>query len=112
MNVIDLGIIGLIALCVLFGFYSGFIQSLLNLGGSLLSFAGAFWLFPKLSDMVSSNTEMVRLISSYTDSGSLLGDTAKIGPMMLAGVIVMTYAFYAVLVGTGPLTNVETLGRR
>ena len=74
MNVIDLGIIGLIALCVLFGFYRGFIQSLLNLGGSLLSFAGAFWLFPKLSDMVSSNTEMVRLISSYTDSGSLLGD--------------------------------------
>ena len=46
MNAIDYGIIGVIALCVLFGFYRGFIQSLLNLGGSLLSFAGAFWLFP------------------------------------------------------------------
>jgi hypothetical protein len=32
--------------------------------------------------------------------GWAMGDTAKIGPMMLAGVIVMTYAFYAVLVGT------------
>lgn len=74
MNVIDYGIIGVIALCVLFGFYRGFIQTLLNMGGCLLSFAGAFWLFPRLSDAVSSNTEIVRLISSYTDSGSLLGD--------------------------------------
>jgi uncharacterized membrane protein required for colicin V production len=74
VNVIDYGIILLIALCVLFGCYRGFIQSLLNLGGSLLSFAGAFWLFPKLADAVSGNTEIVRLISSYTDSGSILGD--------------------------------------
>lgn len=74
MNVIDYGIIGVIALCVLFGFYRGFIQSLLNLGGCLLSFAGSFWLFPRLSDAISANTEIVRLISSYTDSGSLLGD--------------------------------------
>ena len=74
MNIIDYGIILLIALCVLFGFYRGFLQTLLNLGGSLLSFAGAFWLFPKLADAVSNNTEIVRLISSYTDSGSLLGD--------------------------------------
>jgi len=74
VNVIDYGIIILIALCVLFGCYRGFVQSLLNLGGSLLSFAGAFWLFPTLADAVSSNTEVVRLISSYTDSGSILGD--------------------------------------
>ena len=74
MNVIDYGIIGVIALCVLFGFYRGFIQSLLNLGGCLLSFAGSFWLFPKLSDALSANTEIVRMISSYTDSGSILGD--------------------------------------
>ena len=32
--------------------------------------------------------------------GWAIGDTAKIGPLMLAGVIVATYAFYAVLVGT------------
>ncbi len=74
MNVVDYGIIILIALCILFGCYRGFIQTLLNLGGSLLSFAGSFWLFPKLADALSSNTEIVRLISSYTDSGSLLGD--------------------------------------
>ncbi len=32
--------------------------------------------------------------------GWAMGDTAKIGPMMLAGVIVATYAFYAVIIGT------------
>lgn len=74
MNVIDYCIIGVIALCMLFGFYRGFLQSLLNLGGCLLSFLGAFWLFPTLSDALSSNQAIVRLISSYTDSGSLLGD--------------------------------------
>ncbi len=74
MNAIDYGIILLIALCVLFGCYRGFLQTLLNLGGSLLSFAGAFFLFPTLADAVSGNTEIVRLISSYTDSGSILGD--------------------------------------
>ena len=55
-------------------FYRGFLQSLLNLGGCLLSFAASFWLFPKLADAVSSNTEIVRLLSGYTDSGSVLGD--------------------------------------
>ncbi len=74
MNVIDYGIIGVIGVCMLFGFFRGFIQSLLNLGGCLLSFLGAFWLFPTLADMISANTNIVRLISSYTDSGSLLGD--------------------------------------
>lgn len=74
MNIIDISVIALIALCVLFGFYRGFIQSLLNLGGGLVAFAGSFLLFPKLADAVSNNTEVTRFISTYTDSGSLLGD--------------------------------------
>ena len=74
MNLIDYGIIAIIALCVLFGFYRGFIQSVLNLGGCLLSFVGSFLLFPKLADAVSGNTEITRMISSFTDSSSLLGD--------------------------------------
>ena len=64
----------ILALCVLFGLYRGFIQSVLNLAGGLASFAGSFWLFPKLSDVLSSNTALTRMISTYTDSHSLLGD--------------------------------------
>jgi uncharacterized membrane protein required for colicin V production len=74
LNAIDYGIVVLILIFTLFGFYRGFVQSLLNLGGCLLSFAASFWLFPKLSDAISSNSEIVRLLSGYTDSGSVLGD--------------------------------------
>ena len=66
--------IGIIALCTLFGLYRGFIQSVLNLAGGLLAFVGSFLLFPRLADVLSSNTDITRLISTYTDSGSLLGD--------------------------------------
>lgn len=74
MNIIDIVIIAIIGLCVLFGLYRGFIQSVLNLAGGLLSFVGSFWLFPKLSDILSANTSLTRMISTYTDSQSLLGD--------------------------------------
>ena len=74
MNIIDIIVIVIIGLCVLLGLYRGFIQSVLNLGSSLLSVAGSFWLFPKLSDVLSANTGLTRIISTYTDSGSLLGD--------------------------------------
>lgn len=74
MNVIDLIVIGIIVLCVLYGFYRGFIQSVLNLGSCLASFALSFALFPRIADAISGNTDLVRLISSYTDSESLLGD--------------------------------------
>ena len=70
----DLIIIGIIALCVLYGLYRGFIQSVLNLAGGIASVVGSFWLFPKLSDVLSSNTAITRLISTYTDSGSPLGN--------------------------------------
>ena len=66
--------IGLIVVCVLFGLYRGFIQSVLGLGGGLLSVVGSFLIYPRLADMVSANTDITRLIASYTDSGSLLGN--------------------------------------
>lgn len=59
---------------MLLGLYRGFIQSVLNLAGGLLAFIGSFLLFPKVADVVSSNTDITRMISTYTDSGSLLGD--------------------------------------
>jgi uncharacterized membrane protein required for colicin V production len=74
MNVIDWMIIGIVGLCVLFGLYRGFVQSVLNLGGCLLSFVGSFLLFPYMADAISSNTEITRTISSYTDSTSILGN--------------------------------------
>lgn len=74
MNVFDIIALTVIGLCVLWGFYRGFIQSVLNLGAGLLSFVGSFLIFPKVADVLSANTAFTRMISTYTDSGSLLGD--------------------------------------
>jgi uncharacterized membrane protein required for colicin V production len=74
LNAIDYGIVILILVFTLFGFYRGFMQSMLNLGGCLLSFLASFWLFPKMADAISSNAEIVRMLSGFTDSGSVLGD--------------------------------------
>ncbi|MBR5547601.1 MAG: CvpA family protein [Clostridia bacterium] len=74
MNAIDIVIIAIIGLSTLFGLYRGFIQSVLNLGGGLVSVVGSFWLFPRLSDVLSSHTGFTRFISTYTDSGSVLGN--------------------------------------
>ena len=68
LNAIDIIVIGIIALCTLFGLYRGFIQSVLNLAGGLLAFVGSFLLFPTLADVLSSNTDITRIISNYTDS--------------------------------------------
>ena len=74
MNIIDFIIIGIIGFCVLLGFYRGFIQSVLNMGSCILSLIGSFLLFPMMADSISGNPEITRMISSYTDSASLLGD--------------------------------------
>ena len=73
MNAIDIGVLVVLGLCVLWGLYRGFVHSLLNLGGGLVSFAASFLLFPKLADALSTNEDLIRFIGNYTDSGSLLG---------------------------------------
>lgn len=74
MNIIDWILIGIVGLSILFGLYRGFVQSVLNVGACLLALVATFFIFPTLADTISSNTEITRMISSYTDSSSLLGD--------------------------------------
>ena len=74
MNFIDIGILVVLGICVVIGLYRGFVQSVLNLGGGVVSFIASFKLYPKLAEVLSSNTEITRFISTYTDTSSLLGD--------------------------------------
>ena len=74
MNVVDIIILLILACGLLSGLYRGFIHSVLNLGSGLLSFLISFALYPKLADVVSGNPDIIRMISSFTDSESLLGD--------------------------------------
>ncbi len=74
MNIVDYAIIGVMAISVIFGFYRGFVGSVLNMGGGLVSFALSFVLYPKLAAVIQGNEELVRTLMHYTDASSRLGD--------------------------------------
>lgn len=74
MNPIDIVVLVIVGICVLWGLYRGFLQSLLKLGGGLGSLLLSFRLYPKLSDLLSQNTGLIKLITTYTGSNSLLGN--------------------------------------
>jgi len=70
MNPIDWIIVGILGISVLFGLYRGFISSVLNMGGGLLSFFGAFWLYPKLAGLIQSNEALQKTLAHYLEPGS------------------------------------------
>lgn len=74
MNVVDYVIIGVIAVSVLFGLYRGFLASLLNTGGGLISFMASFKLYPKIAELIRGNESLVRTLMHYTDATSRVGD--------------------------------------
>lgn len=74
MNLIDYIVIGIIGVSVLFGFYRGFVSSVLNVGGGLLAFGLSFVLYPKLAEIIQGNEEIVRTLLHYTGASSRLGD--------------------------------------
>lgn len=74
MNIVDYVILGVIGLSVLWGFYRGFVQSVLNMGGCLLAFVGSFFLYPTLANAIQNNQELVRSLIHFTDATSRVGD--------------------------------------
>ena len=73
MNLVDYIVIGIIAVSVLFGFYRGFISSVLNLGGGLLAFGLSFITYPHLAGFVRGNDELIRTLENYTDANKIAG---------------------------------------
>ena len=76
MNIVDYVILGILGVSVLFGFYRGFIASVLNTGGCLISVVGSFMLYPKLTEYIANNPELQRTLLTYTDASSRIGDLA------------------------------------
>ncbi len=74
MNIVDFILIGIIAVSVLWGLYRGFIQSILNVGASLLSFLVSFLVYPSLANVIQSNENIVLNLIHYTDARSRIGD--------------------------------------
>ena len=90
MNIVDYVVLGILALSVLFGFYRGFVSSVLNTGGCLLSFGLSFVLYPKLAAAIQGDTELVRTLVHYTDASSRIGDLetaiTNVGTMTREGI--------------------------
>ncbi len=74
MNIVDYVIIAIIALSVLWGFYRGFIQSVLNMGAVLLALVGSFLIYPQIANGIQNNQDLARSLIHYTDAASRLGD--------------------------------------
>ncbi len=74
MNIVDYLIIGVVGVSVLFGMYRGFVASVLNMGGGLISFLSSFALYPKLAALIQNNQELQRTLLHYTDASSRIGD--------------------------------------
>ena len=74
MNIVDYIIIGIVGISVLFGLYRGFIATVLNTGGCLLSFGLSFWLYPKLAGLIQQNPQLQRTLLTYPDASSRIGD--------------------------------------
>ncbi|MGN0764585.1 MAG: CvpA family protein [Aristaeellaceae bacterium] len=95
MNIVDYVVLGILALSVLFGFYRGFVSSVLNTGGCLVSFGLSFVLYPKLAAVIQGDTELVRTLVHYTDASSRIGDLET----AITNVATMTREGIAELVG-------------
>jgi len=74
MNIVDYVVLGILGLSVLFGFYRGFVSTVLNAGGGLVSLIASFMLYPKVAALIQGNQELVRSLMHYTDASSRLGD--------------------------------------
>lgn len=74
MNIVDYIVIGVLGVSVLFGLYRGFVSTVLNTGGALVSFGLSFWLYPQLAEVIQGNAELKRTLLTYTDAASRIGD--------------------------------------
>ena len=74
INIVDIGILAVIGLCVLYGLYQGFLGSMLRTGAALLSLGCGFWLYPRLAGLIQSSPTLQRTLLTYTDATSRLGD--------------------------------------
>lgn len=84
MNVVDYVIIGIVGISLLFGFYRGFVTSLLGLLGIFLSMFAAYAIGPTLAAAICRNETVVQTLIHYTDAASRLGDLDLSG-MSVAG---------------------------
>lgn len=74
MNPVDIAILAVIGVSIIVGLYRGFVSTLVNTGGTLLSMFLSFTIAPKLAALIQGNATLQETLGSYADISSRLGD--------------------------------------
>ena len=74
MNVIDIVILVVLGASLIYGFYRGFVHTILSVACCLLSVFLAFTYGPKLSQVVSGSQGVSATLATYTDAVARVGD--------------------------------------
>lgn len=74
MNIIDLAVVGVLALFALAGYYRGFLTTLFNLGAYLLSVLVAFLFMPLAADRIKSSESLYNMMLYYTEGSEYIAN--------------------------------------
>lgn len=67
MNIVDYGILTVLALSTVIGVYQGFVVAVLNIAAFFISWLAAFLFYPVVSNMLQSNTKLIPTLLYYTE---------------------------------------------
>lgn len=73
MNVVDIIIIGIVAITVISGMYRGFLASLMSTANFFISWVAAYAVYPSITGALLSNEGIMDTLYYYTDAASKLG---------------------------------------
>ncbi|MBR6525113.1 MAG: CvpA family protein [Clostridia bacterium] len=74
MNIVDIVILAVVAISVIYGFYHGFVHTVLSVGCCLISVVLAMHFAPQLSAILRSNEGVTQTLANYTDAVARVGD--------------------------------------
>lgn len=74
MNIIDIVVLVILGISIVYGFYKGFVHSLLSLACGLVAFLLAFSFSPRLAAYVSGSEGLASTLATYTDAVTRVGD--------------------------------------
>ena len=74
MNLIDIAVIGVLALFILHGIYKGFLLSLLSIGAYILAWLAAIVLLPVGSNSIRGSEKLFNTMLYYTEGSEYVND--------------------------------------
>lgn len=74
MNIIDIAILIIMGASIIYGFYRGFVHTILSVACCLISLVVAFAYGPKLAQTVGASQGVSATLATYTDAVTRVGD--------------------------------------